>query len=238
MSLLAALVCAAVAAGAGLAVPALLPWLPEPAPAGQEGAAGAREVSYAEVAAAPHLGAWCAGASAVAAGLLGWRLGWSWPLVWLVPLCPVAVTLAVIDARTWRLPTRIVWPAYAGVLVAMVLVTGVTERYEDLGRAVVGQVAAVALFGALWWLPGRGLGFGDVRLSALLGLVLGQLGWGEWVLGLWSGALLGSVAWLPLRLLRLTRGRSFPFGPFMLLGALAGVLWGDSLWDQLVVDGS
>ena len=236
MSAVVALVCAALAAAGGWFVPALIGSIPEPERT-REPDEPVKE-RYAALAALPNLALGCAVASGVAAGVLGAALGWEWDLLWLVPLCPVAVALAVVDWRTWLLPTRLIWPAYTGALVLMVLVAGATEEYEDLGRAVVGQLLAVSLFWLLWRLPGRGMGFGDVRLANVVGLTLGHLGWGEWAVGLWLGSLLGSLAWVPLRLLGRTRSRAFPFGPFLLLGALAGAVVGEVLWEALGASGS
>jgi leader peptidase (prepilin peptidase)/N-methyltransferase len=44
----------------------------------------------------------------------------------------------------------------------------------------------------------------------------------------------GTVGWIPLRLLRITKDRHFPFGPFMLLGAVVGVVWGADVLGYLV----
>ena len=58
----------------------------------------------------------------------------------------------------------------------------------------------------------------------MLGLALGWLGWAELLVGIWSGLLLGGV--LGGLLSVALRRRDYPFGPFMLLGALVGVVLG------------
>ena len=76
------------------------------------------------------------------------------------------------------------------------------------------------------------MGFGDVRLAALVGLVLGWVGWGAVAIGLWSSFLLFAVPALVVVLARRDRTllkRSFPFGPFMVLGTLVGLVWGTRL---------
>ncbi len=201
------------------------PAAPDPVPA--------KEL-YAEMAALPGLAWKTALASGLAAGVLGLALGWVWPLAYLVLLAPIGVALSVIDFRTWLLPTRIIWPTYAVVLALTLVATLATGDHDALVRGLIGQAVAFVVFFLLWFLPGGGMGFGDVRLSNILGLALAFLGWGEWAFGLWIGFLLGSLAWVPLRLLRLTTSRHFPFGPFMLLGALIGVLWGGDVASYLV----
>ena len=88
------------------------------------------------------------------------------------------------------------------------------------------------LFWFLWRFT-PGMGYGDVRLSGLLGLALGYLGWSELVIGLYAGFVIGVVGWVFLRLFKVTKGRHFPFGPFMLVGAVVGVAWGPAIASSL-----
>jgi leader peptidase (prepilin peptidase)/N-methyltransferase len=60
----------------------------------------------------------------------------------------------------------------------------------------------------------------------VLGIALGWLGWAELLSGVYAGFLLGGVGGLLLSALRLVDRRAYPFGPFMLVGALLGVLVG------------
>jgi leader peptidase (prepilin peptidase)/N-methyltransferase len=94
------------------------------------------------------------------------------------------------------------------------------------------MVVARSLFWALWFVRRAGMGFGDVRLAALLGLALGRLGWNQWLLGLYAGLVLFGVFGVTLMLVRRDRStlkRAYPFGPFMIGGALLGVLLGGSV---------
>jgi len=69
------------------------------------------------------------------------------------------------------------------------------------------------------------MGFGDVKLAPTLGLVLGWYGWGAVVTGTFAGFALGAVWGLFLIAARRAgRRTALPFGPFMLVGALAAVL--------------
>ena len=63
------------------------------------------------------------------------------------------------------------------MVVLLVLVAAlITRDWQDLVRAAIGWAAAGLLYFVLWFLYPRGLGFGDVRLSGVLGLALGYLG--------------------------------------------------------------
>ena len=88
---------------------------------------------------------------------------------------------------------------------------------------------ARSLFWLLWFIHSAGMGFGDVRLAALLGLALGHLGWAELLVGVYSGFLVFGLPGLLLAIVRRDRRllrTAFPFGPFMVAGALVGVLTG------------
>ena len=75
----------------------------------------------------------------------------------------------------------------------------------------------------------RGLGYGDVRLSGILGIALGYVGTAELVVGVYAGFLLGGVGGALLSMLRIVHRKHLPFGPFMLVGAVVGLLAGDWL---------
>jgi len=243
---------AAFAAGAcalgGLLVPGLVARIPEPADeepeddpaehsahdAGDPTGVRPRKVPYAAIAAGPGLAVRTAVASAAAGGLVGASLGWAWPLLYLLPLVPVGVALAVVDWRTRLLPTWVIARTYV-VIVALVLAcAAITRDVDDLVRAGWGWLVAGGLFLALWLVQPRGLGYGDVRLSGVLGIALGYLGWGPLVVGVYTGFLLGGFGGGLLVLARLVERRAVPFGPFMLMGALVGVVVGPELWAHLV----
>ncbi|MGZ4498052.1 MAG: prepilin peptidase [Nocardioides sp.] len=241
MTVAAALAAAVVAAAGGLLVPAVVRRLPEPEPDPVLVEAEGPKPWYADLAAARGLAGGSALASAVAAGAIGAVLGWDWALVFLVPLVPVGVLLAFVDARTRLLPSRVVLPALAGVLVlagVAALADGDPAAYL---RALVAMVVVRSFFWLMWRIHSAGLGFGDVRLSAVLGVALGYLGWGPLVVGVYSSFLLLGVPGLALALVRRDRSllrTAFPFGPAMLAGALLGVLAGAPLWAHLVGGGA
>lgn len=246
----------AVAAGlGGLLVPRIIARVPEPAPEpesdlepepdaapgdapAEEGQGGdvrtdePPKMLYADIASRPGLGWRSAVIAAVCGGLLGVVTGLEWPLVWLLPLTPVAVALSVIDWHTRLLPRVIVVAAtLAAIVVVTVVGLAVGER-EAVVRALLAMVAARSFFWVLWGIHSAGIGFGDVRLAAPVGLVLGWVGWGPLMIGLWAGFLAFSLPALVAIVVRRDRGllkKSFPFGPFMVIGALVGLVWGTAL---------
>jgi leader peptidase (prepilin peptidase)/N-methyltransferase len=152
--------------------------------------------------------------------------------VWLVPLVPVLVALSYIDWHTRLLPRLVVLPATLLAAVAVVAVGLATDERDALVRALVALVAVRSFFWLLWFVRSAGMGFGDVRLAALVGLVLGWVGWGTVAIGVWVGFVAFAVPGLLLAVVRRDRSllkQAFPFGPFMALGALVGLVWGPAL---------
>jgi leader peptidase (prepilin peptidase) / N-methyltransferase len=223
--------------------------LPEPAavPELEEGAepTAAQQVvldegpktPYAELARAPGFAPALAATAGVSGGLLGWSLGAEWVLLLVLPLAPVGAALALVDLRCRLLPTRLVLPATAFALGYGLLAWALTGSSDDLLRGVVGMVAARSVFWVLWFVRSAGMGFGDVRLSALLGFVLAHLGWAEYAVGLYAPFLLFAVPGLLLALVRRDRSllkQAFPFGPFLLAGAVLGIVAGPGVLDGLI----
>jgi leader peptidase (prepilin peptidase)/N-methyltransferase len=149
-------------------------------------------------------------------------------------LAAAGITLAVIDLDVRRLPDAITLPAYpviAALLTAATLLTDPTRgALEPLGRAVLGALASVLLYGLLSLPRSSQMGFGDVKLAGLLGLALGWLSWSVLAAGVVLGFGYGALYALGLLVTRRARWRSrVPFGPAMLAGAFTAVLVGDWL---------
>jgi leader peptidase (prepilin peptidase) / N-methyltransferase len=245
----------AVAAGAAVAglgsllvphviarVPEVEPTHADPTEAGSEGD-GTVDVAavpeappepFADIAARPGLAWRSAVAGLLVGGLLGGALGWTWGWVMWVPMVPVYLALAIIDWRTRLLPTHLIRPSYAVVGVLALLGGLVTRDGHDVVMAALGWLVGGGSFAVLWFIYPRGLGYGDVRLAGVLGIGLGWLGWGPLLVGLYAGFLLGGVIGAVLVLLRLADRKGVPFGPFMLLGSLVGIAWGEPIWSRLV----
>jgi leader peptidase (prepilin peptidase)/N-methyltransferase len=147
-------------------------------------------------------------------------------------LAAVSVALALIDLDTQRLPNAIVYPSY---VVGATLLTAATLFSGDWAALLTAAIAGAALFLAYLLLvlvyPG-GMGLGDVKLAGVLGLYLGYLGWGAFAVGAFAPFLLGGLFAIVLVLLRRAGGKSrIPFGPWMLLGAWVGIVFGGGIWN-------
>ena len=91
----------------------------------------------------------------------------------------------------------------------------------------------VLLFAAYYLLAivvAGALGFGDVKLAGVLGLVLGWIGWQAVIAGALLGFLYGGVFSIVLLLSRKATSKTkIAFGPFMMLGALTAVFFGNQV---------
>ena len=228
------LLCAAGCAAAGWLAPLWVRAIPEPElKEGEEG-----KEAYAAIAGRRWFPPTSAALSAVGGAVVAWSVGSSWLLVGLLPLVPVLVGLGIIDARTRFLPTRVVLPATGVLLLLTVAYAGLVGEWGDLWRGLILMLVARSFFWILWFLRSSGLGFGDVRLSALLGLALGVVGVQQWLVGLFSSFFLFAIPGLVWALVRWDRSilkRHFPFGPAMIVGALLGLALGEPLLEHLVV---
>lgn len=133
--------------------------------------------------------------------------------------------LLVIDARTHRLPDRIVLPTLAGLLLlALVDALATGDRAPSI-RALLGMIVLGGFYALLRLLSRSGMGGGDVKLAAVIGLVLAWHGWTALAVGAASAFVLGALYALGLMALRRAdRTTRIAFGPWMIVGAVFGVL--------------
>lgn len=132
-----------------------------------------------------------------------------------------AVVLGSVDLLAHRLPDRVTYPAYAVCAVALTVDAAVLDAWGPLVRGLAAAAVAFAGGAAAAALSPQGLGFGDVKLLGLLGLVLGWAGWGVLAAGVFLGLVAGAAASLVLLATRRAGWRTaLPFGPPLLVGAV------------------
>jgi prepilin signal peptidase PulO-like enzyme (type II secretory pathway) len=156
--------------------------------------------------------------------LSGWP-GWTVPLV--VGYAAFLIGISVYDMRRHRIPNVAVYPA---ILVAL----GVAFVRPDgpWWTFVLSGLGAAAFFIVLGTVSAGGMGMGDAKLAALIGLVAG---WPAVVVAIFVAFALGAAAGLLLMAVgRLGRRDPLPFAPALAVGAataavagrqLAGLIW-------------
>ncbi len=130
-----------------------------------------------------------------------------------------AFALTEVDQRQHRLPDGLtlgLWSVTALATLWLAVAHGLSSIAQS---AVVGSALTVLALWLLAELPGRPMGFGDVKLGGALGMQVAWYGedlwWSSLVIAFFSGGVFSLVQWL--------RGRLGPrdpiaFGPFLLLG--------------------
>ncbi|RCG29356.1 prepilin peptidase [Sphaerisporangium album] len=156
--------------------------------------------------------------AAVACGVVAWRFAGSWELAAWLYAALAGCALAMIDWRTRRLPDAITLPSYP-ILAILLVPTG------HLGGGLLGGLALAGAYAIMWFVRPDALGFGDVKLAGLVGMLLGALGLDAWLVGALAGQFLGALYAVTLLLARRATAKTqFPLGPFILLGTLAPIL--------------
>jgi len=150
------------------------------------------------------------------------RLGWNPDLPIGLALVAALITITGIDLSHQIIPDVITLPGiFLGFLANMV--TGRVSLFDSL----LGILAGGGTFFVIIFVSKGGMGGGDMKLGAMLGAFLG---WKVGLISLLIAVLAGGSTAVVLLLMK-TRGRKdpVPFGPFLALGGLAGLLWGETL---------
>jgi leader peptidase (prepilin peptidase)/N-methyltransferase len=142
----------------------------------------------------------------------------------------IGIALSAIDLETRRLPNAIVLPSYPVVAVLLTAAAAWQGDFWPLLRAGVGGLLLFAFFCVLAVSFPAGMGFGDVKLAGIIGMVLGYLSWRALLIGGFTGFLLGALVGVAIMAARKgNRRTALPFGPFMVAGALLAVFTADVL---------
>jgi leader peptidase (prepilin peptidase)/N-methyltransferase len=136
--------------------------------------------------------------------------------------CAVLVAVSAIDLEHRIIPNRIVLPATVVVLVANTLLDPSPEWI------VAGLAASGFLFAAALAYP-AGMGMGDVKLALLMGVALGRTVSVALMIGMLAAMIPG--IYLLARHGKKARKMGIPFGPFLALGSVVALFWGQAILD-------
>jgi leader peptidase (prepilin peptidase)/N-methyltransferase len=168
----------------------------------------------------PAAGAMVAAAWALAA----WRLGPDPALPGVLAFAAAGAALTIVDVADHRLPNRVLGPAFVIVAILLGVAAMMSGDWLALLRAALGAAAMFAGYLLVALVSPTAMGMGDVKLAALIGLLLGWFGLDAWLIGLAAAFVLGGVvAIAALGMRRVTLRGALPFGPSMLAGALLAV---------------
>jgi len=145
-------------------------------------------------------------------------------LVLELPFVSALIALAAIDFDHKLLPNKIVYPLAAYGVIATLLV----DRGDLVENLIAGAGAFAFLLAAVIAYP-AGMGMGDVKLGGAMGLYLGVSVIPALLVAFLSGSVVGVV--ILAREGAAGRKKAVPFGIFLALGGIVGVLAGPELID-------
>lgn len=131
-----------------------------------------------------------------------------------------AVTLTDLEGSV--IPNRIL---FAGALIGVAIVSLFDPG--DLAERAVAAAGAGGFLLIVAFAHPRGMGMGDVKLAAAMGLFLGAAVVPALFIAFATGALAG--LWVIVREGAAARKRAVPFGPFLALGGVLGLWFGDAI---------
>lgn len=182
---------------------------------------------------------------------LALQLGFNPRLAAAIVYVSIFLVILVVDMEHQVIPNRLLYPALpvAGLLSllwppseaardALGFLTAASQGGDTvlaISQSLAGGLAAFLVLLVPWLVFPSGIGSGDVKLAALVGLVTGfPLSFLALLLSFLSGGLVGG-----LLLLSGAKSRKdpIPFGPFLVVAGMATLLWGDPLaawyWQSL-----
>ena len=164
-----------------------------------------------------------------------YRFGPTLALIHSCLLISLLIPIAWIDARWYIIPNVIILVGLitGGAVTLLIALTHHTPSYliEHLIGAVVGGAAMLLIAAAGTFLfRKRAMGGGDIKLMILIGLFLGA--WPHLLIVVMTSAITGSLVGLCLIALGKRSGGSgrIPYGPFLVIGAVLDMFWGDQIW--------
>lgn len=189
---------------------------------GRRLADGGYRTEHDEAGALPRVWWWPAPLLALLWAFLGWRIGdyagWAALPAFLL-FAWLTVGLVWIDADVHRLPDGLVLPAYPALLVLLLVATLGLGDWRALWRALLCLAVVFSVFFLMNLVSPASLGFGDVKLSGLIGLLLGWVGVQQAVTGVVAGFVVGGIVAVLMLLGRRVGLRShIAYGPSLLLG--------------------
>ena len=145
-----------------------------------------------------------------------------------IVLVLLLVPVTLIDLDHHLIPNKITYP---GFVVGVVLVAALTP--DELVESLIASAGAGGFLFVAWFLYPRGMGMGDVKLAFVLGIYLGKAVVPAMFTAFIAGAVVGGII---IARLGVKDGRKagIPFGPWLALGGLVGLLAGDAIVDWYV----
>lgn len=144
----------------------------------------------------------------------------------LILISVILISIFIIDLKTLYIPDYLV---YSGIVLALVLVL---LQYILEGQNLIPPLIGAVVGGGFFLLvvaisKGKWMGTGDIKLGALLGIILG---YPLILVGLFSAFAIGGVVGLFLLLRKIkSRKDEIPLGPFLIIGFYIALFFGQTI---------
>lgn len=181
-------------------------------------------------------------ASALTCAITMVSFGWHAAVLPYLVLSIAGAAISAIDLRTMLIPRAIVWITAAALIASIAAASlwlWLSDRevggllVDAAKHAALGALIFGGLFAIIATISPNGMGWGDVRLAAVLGLALGWIDLMLVLAGLMASSAVGLIGGLAVKGLK-NRHEAFPFGPALVAGTLLAVWFREPVLDWLV----
>jgi leader peptidase (prepilin peptidase) / N-methyltransferase len=156
-----------------------------------------------------------------------------WLLIAVSVFLGILLALSLIDLEHKILPNRIVYPSLIG-FPAFLVVARLGGAPVDLVHAAIGFFAYGGFLLVVAFISPAGMGMGDVKLAALIGLVVGAIDLPSVAVAGGLAIILGGIGAVVALAMGKGRKAAVPFGPFLAAGAVLALFWGSAIADAYV----
>jgi leader peptidase (prepilin peptidase)/N-methyltransferase len=160
-----------------------------------------------------------------------WRFGLNWYTAAYFIFCSALIVITFVDLDYQIIPDRITLPGILiGLIAGSLLMPDPFFRHSPLGlkASIIGFLVGGGIFYAIAILSKGGMGGGDIKMMAMVGSLMG---WKSVLLTTFLGSLTGAILGI---FLMVTRGKGrktkIPFGPFLALGSLVTLFFGQEIF--------
>jgi leader peptidase (prepilin peptidase)/N-methyltransferase len=142
------------------------------------------------------------------------------------------VAISAVDLELFIVPNRILYPTLFMAAPMLLVAAAVGDDWGHARTAAIGGVLGFGLLLVIHLISPAGMGFGDVRLAGLIGMIVGWISVGHVLVALFLGFLAAALVGMGLIATGIkTRKDKVPFGPFLATGAILAILFGTQLLD-------
>jgi leader peptidase (prepilin peptidase)/N-methyltransferase len=167
------------------------------------------------------------GITALGSSLLFTKFGPSWSYLFYFSFVASLIVISAIDLHHQIIPDVMSLPGMGIGLIASLVLPEMTFLNSLLGTLLGGGSLFIVATLYQWLFKREGMGGGDVKLLAMIGAFLG---WRSVILTIFLSSLIGSITGV---IVMVAKGKDFkyaiPFGPFISLGAVISLFYGEKI---------